>query len=307
MESKQIADFLTNILNEKTSILIDEPMSKHTTFKIGGNADIFIKITQIEDLKKVLQFAKENDIQVTVIGNGSNLLVKDNGVRGIVIQIAFNNIDIVENNEDEVLISVQSGVKLIELAYYFLKNNIEGFEFASGIPGTIGGAVKMNAGAYGTEFKDVIKTITFIDENMNIKKINCDEAKFDYRSSRFMNSSDIILEAELKLKKGKKEEIESKMQEYKAKRIETQPLDFPNAGSTFKRGSDFITAKLIDDLGLKGYRIGGAEVSLKHAGFIVNKGNATAKDVLDLVDFIKKKIFEEYGKNIELEVQVIGE
>ena len=307
MESKQIADFLTNILNEKTSILIDEPMSKHTTFKIGGNADIFIKITQIEDLKKVLQFAKENDIQVIVIGNGSNLLVKDNGVRGIVIQIAFNNIDIVENNEDEVLISVQSGVKLIELAYYFLKNNIEGFEFASGIPGTIGGAVKMNAGAYGTEFKDVIKTITFIDENMNIKKINCDEAKFEYRSSRFMNSSDIILEAELKLKKGKKEEIESKMQEYKAKRIETQPLDFPNAGSTFKRGSDFITAKLIDDLGLKGYRIGGAEVSLKHAGFIVNKGNATAKDVLDLVDFIKKKIFEEYGKNIELEVQVIGE
>ena len=309
MKVEEVCEDLQKIVFN-SNICINEPMSKHTSFKIGGLADIFIKINTVEDLKNVMQYAKNKNISITVTGNGSNLLVKDNGIRGITIQINFDYIDIKEDRnteDDEVIINVQSGVKLAYLAIILQKNGIEGFEFASGIPGTIGGAIKMNAGAYGKEIKDVVDEITYINENLEVIKIKNEDALFSYRHSRFSDSKDIIIEAKLKLKIGNSEEIKDRMQEYKKLRSEKQPIEMPSAGSTFKRGEDFITAQLIDMAGLKGYRIGGAEVSTKHAGFVVNTGDATAEDVIKLTEYIKKQIYDKYGKKIDLEIQVVGE
>lgn len=311
MDKKEIYEDLKNIL-KNSNIYIDEPMTKHTSFKIGGCADIFVKVKTLEDLENIVKYSKSNNIPITVTGNGSNLLVKDNGIRGITIQIAFNNTQIRESEmnrdiDEEIVVEVESGKKLGELAINLLKEEISGFEFASGIPGTIGGAIKMNAGAYGKEMKDIVKTITYMDNEQQIKKIHNEEADFQYRHSRFSNSEDIILSVELSLKKGNSEEIKAMMDEYKKSRIEKQPVELPSAGSTFKRGEDFITAKLIDEAGLKGYKIGGAQVSLKHAGFVVNTGDATAEDVLNLVKYIKEVIKDKFGKNIELELQVVGE
>lgn len=311
MDKKEIYENLKNIL-KNSNIYIDEPMTKHTSFKIGGCADIFVKVKTLEDLENIVKYSKSNNIPITVTGNGSNLLVKDNGIRGITIQIAFNNTQIRESEmnrdiDEEIVVEVESGKKLGELAINLLKEEISGFEFASGIPGTIGGAIKMNAGAYGKEMKDIVKTITYMDNEQQIKKIHNEEADFQYRHSRFSNSEDIILSVELSLKKGNSEEIKAMMDEYKKSRIEKQPVELPSAGSTFKRGEDFITAKLIDEAGLKGYKIGGAQVSLKHAGFVVNTGDATAEDVINLVEYIKQVIKDKFGKNIELELQVVGE
>ena len=183
--------------------------------------------------------------------------------------------------------------------------DIEGLEFAAGIPGTIGGAVRMNAGAHGSEMKDVIKTVTYINRNGSIHKIDNKDAQFEYRKSIFCENDSVIVEAELELKKGKKEEIQSKMQEYFNYRKEKQPIEYPSAGSTFKRGTDFITAKLIDECGLKGYQIGGAQISEKHAGFIINKKEATAKDVEKLIEYTKEKVYEKFGKKIETEIEII--
>ncbi|MBR2587595.1 MAG: UDP-N-acetylmuramate dehydrogenase [Bacilli bacterium] len=296
-------------------------MKKHTSFKIGGNADIFIKAKNVEEIKFILEISKEHDIPLTIIGNGSNVLVKDNGIQGIVLKIDIDEIEIsnledekkycedmvLDENEKYAIVTVGAGTPLGKLAQVLLKNSISGFEFASGIPGTIGGAIRMNAGAYGTEFKDIVLETTCLDLDKNIIKLNNKQQKFEYRESIFKYKSLIILESKLLLKyECNSINIKEKMDEYKTNRLEKQPIDFPSAGSTFKRGRDFITAKLIDECGLKGYSIGGAQVSTKHAGFIVNKGSATAEDVLNLVDFIKKSVFEKFGKNIELEIEVLG-
>lgn len=311
-------------------IYMDEPMSKHTTFKVGGNADIFVKVKNIEELKYVIKIAKKNDIHMYIIGNGSNILVKDSGIRGIVVKIEFEDIKI-EKNENEAIVTVGAGVKLMQLAQELLKNSISGFEFASGIPGTIGGAVKMNAGAYGKEMKDIITTTKCLDlkrynmieekeyiddievteyieksDEPAILDLNNKDQEFEYRNSIFSSKRYVILETKLKLTYGDKEEIEKNMNELKNKRKQSQPQQ-PSAGSTFKRGEDFITAKLIDECGLKGYKIGGAKVSEKHAGFIVNDGNATAQDILELIKYVKDKVYESTGKFIKLEVEVIGE
>lgn len=308
MDKKEIYKDLQNIVND-SNIYIDEPMNKHTSFKIGGCADLFIKVNTIKDLENIIRYSKNKNIPITITGNGSNMLVKDKGIRGITLQITFNKMQINENRdvENEVIVEVESGKKIGELSANLQKESIAGFEFASGIPGTIGGAIKMNAGAYGKEMKDIVKTITYMDKNLQIKKIDNEDALFSYRHSRFSNTDDIILSVELKLKKGDYEQIKSMIEEYRNSRIEKQPLDMPSAGSTFKRGEDFITAKLIDDAGLKGYTVGGAQVSLKHAGFVVNTGNATAEDVLKLVEHIKNVIYDKFGKVIELEVEVVGE
>lgn len=308
MDKKEIYKDLQNIVND-SNIYIDEPMNKHTSFKIGGCADLFIKVNTIKDLENIIRYSKNKNIPITITGNGSNMLVKDKGIRGITLQITFNKMQINENRdvENEVIVEVESGKKIGELSANLQKESIAGFEFASGIPGTIGGAIKMNAGAYGKEMKDVVKTITYMDEDLQIKKIQNEEALFSYRHSRFSNSKDIILSVELKLEKGNYEQIKSMIDEYKKSRIEKQPVDLPSAGSTFKRGEDFITAKLIDEAGLKGYKIGGAQVSLKHAGFVVNTGDATAEDVLKLVEYIKDVIYNKFGKKIELEVEIVGE
>lgn len=307
MEKERIMLQLQNIIPQE-NILEDEPMKKHTSFKIGGNAEFFVKVETLEQLQKILEFTQENDIQLTVVGNGSNLLVKDSGIRGIVAKISIQGINININTTDgKAEITVKSGTPIGFLAQKLYQEEITGFEELSGIPGTIGGAVVMNAGAHGKEMKDILTEITAIDYEGKIHKFSNKEAEFAYRKSMFSNEKYIIVEAKLELQKGKKEEIKEKMDTYKQYRKEKQPIEYSSAGSTFKRGEDFITAKLIDELGLKGFQVGGAQVSEKHAGFIINKENATAADVLKLTQIIKEKVYEKYGKKIELEVKIIGE
>lgn len=293
---------------EEQRVFRNEPMSKHTTFRIGGNADLYVKILSTIELQAVLEIAKKHNISIYIIGNGSNLLVKDNGIRGIVIQIGMENYTIT-STEEGIIVKAEAGVKLAMLAQKLLQNEVEGFEFASGIPGTIGGAVKMNAGAYGSEMCNIIETTRYIDlKDGKIKELTNEEQKFEYRKSIFSNNKKyIILETTLKLKKGNVEKIKEKMQEYAKMRKEKQPINYPSAGSTFKRGNNYITAQLIDECGLKGYSIGGAQVSNLHAGFLINKGNSTANDVLKLVEYVKQKVYEKFGIKIELEMEIVGE
>lgn len=287
----------------KDQVLLKELMSKHTSFKIGGETDIFVKAKTISEIKYVIEIVNKYEVPLTILGNGSNLLVKDEGIRGIVLNIQLEKIEI--DKQDDVLVTVGAGVKLMSLARTLLKQEITGFEFASGIPGTIGGAIRMNAGAYGGEMKDIVVATTYMDLEGNIHTIDNKDHEFEYRHSIFCDKKYIILETKLKLSKGNYDEIKSKMDEYQEQRKQKQPVTMPNAGSTFKRGSDFITAKLIDECGLKGYKIGGAMVSDIHAGFVVNTGNATAKDVLKLVEHIKKEVYNKFQKEIELEIEVV--
>jgi len=291
---------------EKENIILGELMNKYTTFKIGGPAECLIKIHNIKDLKEVVQFAEKNKINITVIGNGSNLLVSDKGIKGIVILNRLEDIQI-KDNESNIEVTVKSGTKMSIIARKCLENNITGFEELSGIPGTIGGAVIMNAGAHGREMKDIIKSVKCIDYNGNEYEFLNKELGFGYRNSNLKHKKYIVTEVKMTLNKGSQNEIKNKMEEYKKYRKEKQPIEYPSAGSTFKRGEDYITAKLIDEAGLKGYKIGGAEISKKHSGFIINTGNATAKDVLELVEYVKKEINLKFGKNIELEIEIIGE
>ena len=288
----------------KENIYINEPMNKHTSFKIGGSAECFIKIKTIEQLRNILEYAKKDNIQLTIIGNGSNLLVSDDGIKGIVLKIEIEKID-EHIQDDEILITVGSGIKLGALAQKCLKEEIAGFEFASGIPGTIGGAIRMNAGAHGSEMKDIVKTVTYMTRDGEVHTITNEQAKFEYRKSLFAEKDYIILEVEMQLKKGNAEEIKEKMTEYATYRKEKQPIEYPSAGSTFKRGTDFVTAKLIDECGLKGYQIGGAQISEKHAGFIINKNNATAQDVIKLMEYTKEQVYKKFGKKIEQEIEII--
>ena len=301
-----IKEILENSKLNKENLYYNEPMAKHTSFKIGGPADVFIKVDNIEELKEILKLSKENKIPLTIIGNGSNILVTDKGIRGITAKLNLKDIKI-KNENNKQIIKVDAGVPVGLLAQKLLKEEITGFEELSGIPGTIGGAVIMNAGAHGKELKDILKKVTAMDYNGNIHEFTNEECLFSYRNSRFQKEKYIILQATLELEKGNSTEIKEKMDEYMQFRKEKQPIEYPNAGSTFKRGEDFVTAKLIDEAGLKGYKVGGAQVSEKHAGFIVNVDNATAKDVIELTDYIKEKIEEKFGKKINLEIQIIGE
>ena len=328
MDKDKIFKMLTKKIPEE-QVFIDEPMKNHTSFRIGGLADILVKVKDIEELKFAIKISKSEKIDITFIGNGSNILVKDNGIRGIVVKLELCYISI-END----LVTVGSGVKIGALSQTLLQEGLSGFEFAYGIPGTIGGAIKMNAGAYGGEMKDVVvetkclnledysgyTEVTNIDDieienyvegnessNPNIIILNNDEQKFSYRHSIFMEKKYVIIETKLKFIHADKEKIKETMQNHIESRKEKQPLDFPSAGSTFKRREDYITSKLIDDCGLKGYQIGGAQVSEKHAGFIINKNDATAQDVIDLIDYVKKVVYEKTGKQIELEIEIVGE
>jgi len=296
--------------NEKYTIeekiIFDEPMKKHTSFKTGGVADLYVKVQTIDELIQAIQYAKNNNKPIVVIGNGSNILVTDKGIRGLVIKIDIQKLEI-EKKQDYNQITVGSGYKMMALAIKLMNEEIAGFEELSGIPGTIGGAVYMNAGAYGKEMKDIVISTKCIDLDGNIFELTNQEQEFSYRSSIFNQKKYIILETTLKLNNGKKSEIQEKMTKYQIQRKEKQPVEFPSAGSTFKRQEGIITAKLIDECGLKGFKIGGAQVSEKHAGFIINAGNATSKDVLDLIQYIKEKVYEKYKIKIEEEIRIIGE
>lgn len=295
----------SNLTIPKENILYNEPMKKHTSFKIGGPAECLIKINKIQELRELIDFTNKNKIPFHIIGNGSNLLVLDNGIEGITGIIKIEKIEIQEE-QNKIKATVGAGEKIAKVANLLAQKEITGLEELAGIPGTIGGAITMNAGAHGKEMKDVITKVKCIDCNGNEKVFTADEMKFGYRKSRIKETHEIVLEVEMKLQKGNKEEIQQKMKEYFEYRREKQPIKYPSAGSTFKRGNDFITAKLIDDAGLKGYTIGGAMVSTKHSGFVINKGDATAKDVLELIRYIKEEVYKKFNKNIELEIEVIG-
>ena len=305
MELKEIIK-KTNLEIPENRILFDEPMKKYTSFKIGGPAECLIKIKSTEELKKVLKLANENNIPVTVIGNGSNVLVLDEGISGITLMIKIEGISIQTLDDKNFTVKVGAGEKIAKVGRMFLNNSLTGFEEISGIPGTFGGAVRMNAGAHGKEMKDIVKNVTCVDYFGNEKVFNNQEMKFEYRRSILKEEKYIVTEVEIELEKGNAEEIKAKMEKYAKFRKEKQPLEYPSAGSTFKRGEDFITAKLIDESGLKGYSVGDAEVSTKHAGFVINKGNATAKDVLELVNKVKEEVYKKFQKKIELEVEIIG-
>lgn len=303
--NKIIQELEKNISKEK--IFLNEPMKNHTTFKIGGNADVFIKAKNIIDVMHTLKVASDNNIQVTIIGNGSNILVKDKGIRGIVLQIQTENFEIIKDKEN-VYVVVDSGMANGKLSGILAKNSISGFEFAAGIPGSIGGAIRMNAGAYGGEFKDIVEETVYLDLKDNkIKVLSNEQHNFSYRNSIFSNKESYIINTKLKLNYGNTEEIKKNINENLKSRKEKQPLEYPSAGSTFKRGEDFISAKLIDECGLKGTTIGDAQVSEKHAGFIINKGNAKADDVLKLIELVRKTVLEKTGKELKLEIEVIGE
>ena len=286
---------------DKSKIKTDEDMSKHTSFKTGGKAKKFVKASTIDDVKNVLNIAKEDNISLVILGNGSNILFRDGIFDGIVLKIELNNIEIKDEK-----VTLEAGVKNAIAARKMLDNELQGFESIAGIPGTIGGAIRMNAGAYGGEIKDLVESVTYIDYNtLEVKTIRNEECNFSYRHSIFCDNKNVIISTILKLSKGNKEEINSKMNEYAKSRQEKQPLEYPSAGSTFKRGEDFITAKLIDECGLKGYQMGGAQVSEKHAGFVINKDSATATDIINLIQYVKKVVKEKTGKDIALEIEII--
>ena len=304
MDNKKVLSELTKII-PKENIKTNEPMSKHTTFKTGGNVNFYVILDKENQVEELVKYSKENNLKLYIIGNGSNLLISDEGVRGIVAKVTFDDV-LFEEEKEEIIVTVGAGCKIMALAQLLKKNEITGFEELSGFPGTIGGANYMNAGAYGREMKDVIiETKAYNKETGEIEVLKNEDQKLEYRSSIFKNKKYVILETTLRLQKGKAEEIEKKLNDYLLQRKEKQPLEYPSAGSTFKRGEGFITAKLIDECGLKGYKIGGAQISEKHAGFIINKDNATTKDILDLIEYTKKKVFEKFGVQIEEEIEII--
>lgn len=285
------------------TVLINEPMSLHTSFKTGGNADVFVKADSAENIVRAVKMLKYSGVPYYIIGNGSNILVRDAGVRGVIIQIGsqMNKID-VEGN----IIYSQAGAMLSALSAAAYENSLTGLEFASGIPGTVGGAVFMNAGAYDGEIKDAIVYADVINENGDILKLSKNELDLSYRHSVISDKNMIAIGAQFELKNGNKDAIAAKIADFSARRRDKQPLNFPSAGSTFKRPDGYFAGKLIEDSGLKGRQIGGAQVSPKHAGFIVNTGNATSTDILSLIDCCIETVYNKFNIRLEPEVRIIG-
>lgn len=281
----------------------DEPLKNHTTFKIGGNCIALIEPREISDIIEAVKICRENSIKFFIIGNGSNLLVPDEGYNGVIIKLKgeFSTIQV----EGEYLI-VNSGAKLSEVYTVAYENSLTGFEFASGIPGTIGGAIYMNAGAYGGEMKDIVESVQVLDlDNFELRELKNEELEFSYRKSIIQRKNYIVTTIKLKLQKGNKEEINAVYEDLRERRNSKQPLNFGSAGSTFKRPEGHFASKLIEDAGLKGYHINDAWVSEKHSGFIVNKGNASFKEVMELIEYVQKVVFEKFGVKLETEVRIL--
>lgn len=285
-------------------VLFDEPMSQHTTFRIGGPADVFVMPENYEQIREVLRLCKEEKLPFFVLGNGSNLLVSDSGYRGVIIQMDRNMEEIRLDGEE---IHACAGALLSSVAVAARNASLTGFEFAGGIPGTIGGAAVMNAGAYGGELKDVLKEVTVMTREGEILTIPTDKLEMGYRTSIIKTAGYLVLEAVISLKKGDEEKIRAVMKELSERRTEKQPLDYPSAGSTFKRPEGYFAGKLIMDSGLRGYRAGGAQVSEKHCGFVINAGGATAEDVRSLMDHVIRVVREKYGVTLEPEVKFLGD
>ena len=302
MDQKIIARFSNLLGNEK--VRINEPMNRHTTFRIGGPADYFLLPSSSEEVKGILEICKEESLQYFILGNGSNLLVSDEGYRGVIIQLYRNYGGLtVEGTE----IRAGAGVLLSQIAATARNESLTGFEFAGGIPGTLGGAVVMNAGAYGGELKDVLKEAVVMDREGNIFTVPVEKLAMGYRTSLVKTAGYLVLEAVISLKKGSQEEIRDTMKDLADRRISKQPLEYPSAGSTFKRPEGYFAGKLIMDAGLRGYQVGGAQVSEKHCGFVINKGNATAADVCRLMADVQAKVQEQFGVTLEPEVKFLGD
>ena len=296
-------DKLIDIVDKKR-IYTDEPMKKHTTFRVGGNADFFVIPKTVEEVKQTVMLCVEQDMPYYILGNGSNLLVGDKGYRGVVIQIykQMNNI-LVDGHK----IKVQAGALLSKIGNVALEAGLTGFEFAAGIPGTMGGAVVMNAGAYGGEMKDVLEEVTVLTKEGEVLTLLKEQLDMGYRTSVVAKKDYIVLEATIALELGDREAIKARMDELKVQRTTKQPLEFPSAGSTFKRPEGYFAGKLIQDAGLRGFQVGGAQVSEKHCGFVINKGDATAADIVELMNQVSERVKEKFGVELEPEVKRLGE
>jgi UDP-N-acetylmuramate dehydrogenase len=301
-KNQQFIDELNSVLVLGT-LLLDEPMSQHTTFQIGGPADYFVMAKTIQEVAHVVRLTKQYGIELTIFGNGSNVLVLDGGIDGLVLQFGTNMADI--RHHAERVIS-GAGAMLADVAKFAAVQQLTGLEFAVGIPGSIGGAVFMNAGAYNGEIKNVISAVVAVCPDASIYRFTKEELQFDYRHSVFQQNHCIICEVEMELSIGSRSAIYDRMQELTFRREAKQPLEMPSAGSTFKRPNGYFAGTLIEQTGLKGLRVGGAEVSAKHAGFVVNTGGATAQDVLDLIGQIQQRVQIEHGVLLNPEVRVIG-
>jgi len=302
MINREFYDKLKGIVSVE-AILENEPMSKHTTFRIGGNADVFVspKVSQVAD---ILALAKEYEMPVTVIGNGSNLLVGDKGIRGLVLSFGKEAEEI---TLDGTRMTVSAGTILAKAAAEAAKNSLTGLEFAAGIPGSLGGAIVMNAGAYGGEMKDVVVSAKVLTPAGEIVELSKEELDLSYRHSCIPEKEYIVLEATLELTAGDEKLIRDTMADFKNRRVDKQPLEYPSAGSTFKRPEGYFAGKLIQDADLRGYTVGGAQVSEKHCGFVINKGDATAADVLQLIEDVKRIVYDKFQVELEPEVKMIGE
>ncbi len=292
----------------ESNITTKEPMSKHTTFKVGGVAEYFVTPPSLQSLSNVIKKLSEEKIEYYLLGNGSNVIVRDGGYKGIIIKIGegFENIEINLDEDGNGMLRVGAGVLLSKAAKVAAENELTGMETLAGIPGSVGGAVVMNAGAYGGEIKDVLLSVNLMDCNGDIFELSADKLDLSYRHSIVEENKYIVLEAVFKLCKGKKEEIKEKMMQLSIARREKQPLEYPSAGSTFKRPEGYFAGKLIMDSGLSGFRVGDAMVSKKHCGFVVNVGEATASEVLAVIEGVKEKVKSEFDVELEAEVKIIG-
>lgn len=289
---------------DKEKIYVNEKMEKHTTFRIGGPADYFVMPSDVTDVKAVIELCEQEKVPYYVVGNGSNLLVGDKGFRGVIIQIAGNMNQLQADGE---VITAQAGCSLAQIAGKALDEELAGFEFAAGIPGTLGGAVRMNAGAYGGEIKDVLESAVVLTREGKVMELSANEMEFGYRTSIIERTGWTILGGKIRLHKGKREEIKAVMDDLREKRVSKQPLEYPSAGSTFKRPKGYFAGKLIQDAGLRGFRVGGACVSEKHSGFVINIDHATADDVVSLMEQVDEKVRAQFGVGLEPEVRRIGE
>ena len=294
---------LESILTEE-QVKIEEPMKNHTTFRVGGPAAYIVMPRTAEEVAKVTELCAQENVPYYIVGNGSNLLVSDKGYDGVIIQI-YKQMSRVEVKGCEIY--AQAGALLSMVAKRALDTELAGFEFAAGIPGTLGGACVMNAGAYGGEMKDVLKSVTVLDKDGNVKKLAKDELELGYRTSVIAKKGYIVLDAVMELKEGKAEEIKALMDDLKERRITKQPLEYPSAGSTFKRPEGYFAGKLIQDADLRGFQVGGAQVSEKHCGFVINKDGATASDVMELMRQVSDKVYDKFGVRLEPEVKRLGE
>lgn len=301
--NKEVLSKIREIIPEDR-IFENEPMDKHTTFRVGGPCDLYISIADEKEAENIIRLLSMNGISYFIIGNGSNLLVSDEGFKGVIIELGkdFSSVTINEN-----MITASAGALLVKVANEAYKASLTGLEFSSGIPGTIGGGVFMNAGAYGGELKDVIKTVRVLNTQTGIiSEKSCEEMDFSYRHSIAKEEPLIILGATIELSKGNPSEIKARMDELREQRTLKQPLEYPSAGSTFKRPEGYFAGKLIQDAGLKGYTVGGAQVSEKHSGFVINRGNATASDIFKLIEDVQRIVFEKFGVKLETEVQILN-